>query len=579
MQRWRDGRLSGAVVPVWCALLALAVTAPWLRGGYVLSYDMVWVPRLDLDRADLWGLGSGLPRAVPSDAVVGLLGAVVPMAVVQRVVIMGALLLIALGAARLLTDRGRVPQLVAATFAVWNPYVAERLVLGQWPVLVAVAGLMWLVVALGSPRDPRWAVLTIALAATALSPATGVMGLVLAVAVGARSGVVRIVLLAALVNGPWIVSGLLHASIARTDPAAVGLFELQSEGLFGHVGSALSLGGIWNVDVVPTSRTLVLAMVLAVVLWGVMLVGLWGMRRHRPTVLVGLLVAGAVGLVVALAGWLEPELVARVVQDVPGGGLVRDGTRWLALLLPLQAVALGHGVTVLVERLRGTSWATPVMVLGVLVPLAALPDLAWGVGGRLEPVRYPSAWSAARTAVETSSVRGDVLSLPFSAYRRPAFNRDRPVLDPAGRFFDRTTVVDDRLQISDGSGAVRTIAGEDPRAAEIAQVLMDRDRDVVRKGLARAGIGVVVLQTDAPGAEEAARSVRGLTEVDIGVAGDLRVLTVPGARVRPVDADDRRTMTITWAAAGATLALALVGLVRAWVRTARGRQRARRGRP
>ena len=36
--------------------------------GFVLSYDMVFVPRLDLTR-DALGLGSALPRAVPVDAV------------------------------------------------------------------------------------------------------------------------------------------------------------------------------------------------------------------------------------------------------------------------------------------------------------------------------------------------------------------------------------------------------------------------------------------------------------------------------------------------------------------------------
>jgi hypothetical protein len=559
------------VVPAWSALLVLAITLPWLRGGYVLSYDMVWVPHLDLDRAELWGLGTALPRAVPSDAVVALLGAVVPTAVVQRLVVMGALLLLALGAARLLRERGTAPQLVAATFAVWNPYVAERLVLGQWPVIVAAAGLVWLVVALRNPGDARWAVATLALAATAMTPATGVMGLVLAVAVGVRSGALRIVVLAALVNGPWIVAGLLHASIARTDPASVRLFEVQGEGFFGRLGSALTLGGIWNTEVVPTSRTLALAMVIGLAMGVVMVVGLVGMARREPATLAGMGVAGTIGLAIALAGWLVPDLVARIVEDVPGGGLVRDGTRWLALLLPLEAVALGHGVAVLLERVARTSWVVPTIVLGVLVPLAAIPDIAWGVGGRLEPTSYPAAWSDARRVIDKTSVRGDVVSLPFSAYRRPAWNRDRPVLDPAGRFFGRTTVTNDELEISG-----QVVAGEDLRAASVARALSSGGD--VRRRLARAGIGIVVLQTDAPGAGEAARSVRGLRELDVAGEG-LRVFTVPGATHRTIDAGDRRTMTITWALAGVTVVLSLLALLRGLATAAGARIRARSGRP
>ena len=52
---------------VWSLVLATLMLGPALAPGYVLSYDMVWVPDLAL-RPDFWGLGSGLPRAVPSDA-------------------------------------------------------------------------------------------------------------------------------------------------------------------------------------------------------------------------------------------------------------------------------------------------------------------------------------------------------------------------------------------------------------------------------------------------------------------------------------------------------------------------------
>ena len=51
---------------VWATALALLMLWPVLGGGYVLTYDMVWVPELVL-RPDVLGLGSGLPRAVPSD--------------------------------------------------------------------------------------------------------------------------------------------------------------------------------------------------------------------------------------------------------------------------------------------------------------------------------------------------------------------------------------------------------------------------------------------------------------------------------------------------------------------------------
>ena len=50
------------VPAVWALTLAGLMLGPALGPGFVLSYDMVWVPDLSL-RPDALGLGSGLPRA------------------------------------------------------------------------------------------------------------------------------------------------------------------------------------------------------------------------------------------------------------------------------------------------------------------------------------------------------------------------------------------------------------------------------------------------------------------------------------------------------------------------------------
>ena len=55
-------------------LLAVVVLGPALGPGYVLQYDMVFVPRQWLLPAS-FGLGGQLPRAVPQDAVLGVLTA------------------------------------------------------------------------------------------------------------------------------------------------------------------------------------------------------------------------------------------------------------------------------------------------------------------------------------------------------------------------------------------------------------------------------------------------------------------------------------------------------------------------
>ncbi len=511
----------------------------------------MWVPHLDLQRNELWGVDSALPRAVPSDAFSALLGSVLPAMLVQKVLLVGALVTAGLGADKLIGSDVLVARLAAVTFAVWNPFVAERLVLGQWPLLIAYAGLFWLLASVRSQDGVRWSTLTLALAATALTPATGLMGVVVGVVAAWRRASVRVLVISLALNLPWIVASLLQPNPGRSDPAAVALFDVKSEGSLGRVGSALTLGGIWNSDVVPTSRTLGIAVLFAVLIAMTMIIGLAVLYRRDGRLGSVLTVVGGIGLITALSGWLFPDAVAWIIRDVPGGGIIRDGTRWLALLAPLEAAAFGAGVGALARG--AASWRLPAALLVAALPIIALPDLGWGAGGKLEPVRYPAVWAEARQAIAGSAAGGDVVSLPFSAYRAPSWNGGRTVIDPAGRFFDRTTVTNDELTVGD-----TLIAGEDPRAAAIARALAS---STPGPGLADLGIGLAVVDTDAPGADAALAAVDSGTELPLDNDG-LRIFVIPGAESSPVSTKDRRAMVVAWSVAGSVLGCGMWGAIR-----------------
>ena len=546
-------RFARPAVTLWPWVMALLVCAPLLAPGYVLSYDMVWVPDIFLNRPDVWGLGSALPRAVPSDAVIGILGAVVPAALLQKAILVGMLGFAGMGMARLLKDIGGIGQLAGATLFVWNPFVAERLGLGQWPLLVAYAAVPWLIVTI---RDRIGPAAVFSLAATALSPATGLMGLFIAM-VGARRGMrLRVLAIGLAINAPWIAAGLLHGSAALSDEAAIGFFDVQPEAHLGRLGAVLSLGGVWNVDVVPASRTLWLATAFAVAIWVVIGVGLVSMWRNRRPQLVTLALVGAVGVLLALSGWLVTDLVAALANTVPGAGLIRDGTRYLMLLAPLEAVAFGMGAAAIAERLAAMQrrqWRQFAAVLLIILPVAAMPDLAWGLAGKLKPVDYPDSWYSAREGISYLPESGDIVVLPFTSYRQPDWNNDRPVLDPAGRFFDRLTVVNDELLVSG-----KPIVGEDRRAARIGESLRSQD---VESALASDGIGVVVLETDAgdPGVTD--KQFAQFGEVQLGTSG-MRLFTVDDPVVTELSARKRAVMIFAWVLAGLTLVGAAIVALR-----------------
>ncbi len=162
LRRSRTGRERHAVGP---ARAPPSILGPALGRGYVLRYDMVFVPRQPLS-ADLLGLGAQTPRAVPSDLVVALATHVVPGAGGPE----GG----PAGHPRRGRYRGGPRRTAHADRAAWprgwptsgRRTSASACCSGQWAVLIGYAGLPWVLAsAVRLGRDGRgWAACTIALA-------------------------------------------------------------------------------------------------------------------------------------------------------------------------------------------------------------------------------------------------------------------------------------------------------------------------------------------------------------------------------------------------------------------------------
>jgi hypothetical protein len=308
----------------------------------------------------------------------------------------------------------------------------------------------------------------------------------------------------------------------------------------------LTLGGYWNPATWPSERRVLLltGAALIVVVASLVLAGGRILDPVRTPYGAGLMASGLAGLLLAGAG-ATPGLagVLRTAQaDVTGGGLLRDGQKLLLPFVLLVAVSVGASV----ERLVRVPRVAPLAVLLVATPVVVLPSLAWGVGGRLVPVPYPSEWLAVRQQVAASPVSGDVVSLPFVAYRRPTWNHDHVTLDPLPRLLDRVVLVNDDLPLSD-----RTVHGENKRAAAVSAAL--RSGEPLAPVLRAQGVGLAVVDLTAPGAGQARSALGGLPVLHSG-PGLLLVDTSPAAQ-----APGRPPRLVAGAALGwAVLAAAIV---------------------
>ncbi|WP_062995143.1 hypothetical protein [Nocardia mikamii] len=407
------------IVPVAYSLaLALIVVGPLLGPGYLLLRDGVSTPRSYATDAAL-GLGDAAPRAVPQDGLLAALSVVVDGGIVVKAILVLALTAAGWGAARLAHTLLRVslaPQLVAATVAIWNPYVAERLLQGHWSLLAGYAALPWTVVLgqrvrsaagqahpatrksredtesppddagdttaradadrepRGEPSEPTpgnrtrpgrvrtagpWLMLGGLFAAAGLTPTGSLLAGLLAVLTVGRRNIVGAVALWLVSAGPWLVATALSGSGAEpSDPAGVAAFAARAEPGLGTLGSLAGLGGIWNGAAVPGSRTTLVAVLstlvlLAIVLSGVRAVAAPGERSTRYPRRMLLVLAAICILLPALgATGWGLSIGESLIERIPGAGLLRDTQKYVALAMPAYALCAAAGCRTLASFRR-----------------------------------------------------------------------------------------------------------------------------------------------------------------------------------------------------------------------------------
>ncbi|WP_238423139.1 hypothetical protein [Gordonia sp. 'Campus'] len=554
----------------------VAILAPLLPGlvgagpRHLLYRDAVSTPRTHVTDTTL-GIGDRPPRAVPQDWFLAMTSAVVDGGVVVLALLAAALICTGVGygrlAARLVPGAGRTGAVAAALVSVWNPYVAERLLQGHWSLLVSCAALGWIIVACMDLRD-RGGVTGLLglgglLAVAGLTPTGSVLAfIVLAVALcttrpGARN-VLAAMTLWVLTALPWVVTGVMSDAATTSTAAGVEAFGLRSEPWLGTVGTVASLGGIWNADAVPASRTIGWAAVATACLLVVAATGtvhLWRRRAHLDPMVRSLTVLAAATAILLILSTFGPARTATgfVVEHIGGGGLLRDAQKFSILLLPALAVAVA-AAAVAARRRVPAGFAVAAVFLLVVAPL---PDLAWGVGGSVRAVDYPDDWRDVVRAVPSD--QGSVALWPPDTVRRYDF-ASGPALDPAARMLRAPVVESGTLTVD---GEVIDPPGE--HAAAVSRVLADGGDP---RALADLGVGWVLVEN-------------GSTPVQLAENGRLAVES-PNLRLYQVDGPrDRSAGSLARAAAtGAHLvwaAVLLAGLVSGVVRAVTARRRTPRG--
>ncbi|CAN5255851.1 hypothetical protein BH11ACT7_BH11ACT7_20700 [soil metagenome] len=544
-------------MPGYALALSLLITAPLLGPGYLLLRDAVSTPRSYLSDAAL-GLTEAAPRALPQDFFLALVSPVVDGGIVVQILLVGGLWAAGWGAARLAADllpqAGMAGQFVAATVALWNPYVAERLLQGHWSLLVGYGCLPWVAHTVLRWRcgEPGFFRLAFWLAVAGLTPTGLLLAAVVAMVclagpgdrprwmVGAAS-----LGLSALVALPWLVAAAAASSLATFQSAGVPgveAFAARAEPGLGTLGSLAGLAGIWNAEAVPGSRSGVFAVAATLVLLGVLALGVPVAARVRGAVPILVLAMVAVVMPAVMATGPGLAVLRGLLEALPGLGVLRDGQKWVALAMPGYVLAAA-GAVVTLQRWR-LKPAVAALACCVAV-IAVLPDLAWGVWGKVSSVRYPAGWTA--VAMHINADPRPVAVLPADAMRQFAWSGPAPVLDPLPRWVRADVLATGDLTISGD-----TVRGEGSRARAVQNVLLTGGGTAE---LAAAGVGWVVVESSSAG--DTGSAARTLEPLPVLYQDSELTLYRVGGDAAGADSGQR---AVVLAAHGVWLAVLLVGL-------------------
>jgi hypothetical protein len=479
---------------------ALVCLRSFTSSGYLLQVDIVFGPRPSPVPA-----GLGAPVALLQAAGVELVGG----EITGRLYATGALFVAGFAPMVLLRRAPWYARCAAALVGALNPWVYDRMVEGQWGVVVAAAGLfLWVAAweALQAGPGARRALVLALTGAGVTAFAPHMLGLValLAVAGGvwARIWQDRDRLL--WTGASFAMLGLLLsygmvAFFASDEPGGYGsvtqftradftFFRPVSSDDYGLVANLAGLYGYWGEGIGrfplvnegaawwPVTSALIVAAALA---------GAW-LQRPRAW----LLLCGVAGLAfsasTALAGGLDAAVW--LADRIPLVAAYREPQKWSALWL-VALVSLSAGAVEMVARLGHRSAARAlayVLILSALLP-AGINQIR-SVPSIIEPVEYPGYWY--RTAAYLADAVPDdepIVVLPWHLYQPLVVSEGRLVANPAPVFFAGELVVPRNLEIPgrftdvtsryDRIGAV--IEREGHGSCAVAQAIRDEGVDWV----------------------------------------------------------------------------------------------------
>ncbi len=447
------------------SIVGMIILGPALKPGFIFLLDMPWPQHFQLS-----DYAAGHSAHYPLIVLLTILNKFIAAWLLQKMVILFAILLAGMGMYRLQRHlhASRSGRYAAGLLYAYNPYVLERLVAGQWLVLLGYALFPVFVLAImrfGKEPTKRYGLRL--LVVYGLYPIVSLhwwyMATLCTAPFALRWLIIRYkssskkrlrfrlptywqalaVISAALIllNLRWLAqitggdSKLQHISTADFQA-----FATDGSGLFGAIINVISLYGFWQTAVTLPREVEINAWLLPLLLVGVTILGVyhWYTKLDKRSMYLAIVGVVAIVLAAGFGSSLTMPFTSVVIRLLPGYVGMRDTAKWVGVIVFVYAWFLPAGLVVVRQQLHKL-WAVLGKLAWVNVSFAAVYIVLmlgglWGVNAQLHAYWYPNGWAEAQTLLQ---VRGatKIMVVPWRGYMHLHFANQAYMANPAKAYF------------------------------------------------------------------------------------------------------------------------------------------------
>lgn len=459
-------KIINSLLPVIIfTLLGFVIVFPLLPPGYILTLDTVLTPK-----------GYPAPEFFSASfifsSLVFLLNLIIPAWWIQKIIVFLIFFLSGWGMYRLLKTEVVPAKIFAGIFYCNNPFVYERVMAGQWNLLLGYSLFPFFAGSLinffhnpDKKEAVKLALFVTVIVSVVIHYSLIIAGFLLIYAVIyllffqekivliAKNTVVFLGLVLIL-SANWLIpsvlgSGKISQNINSFSHEDLTAFQSVADKQFGLVFNLLSGYGFWGEVYdyfLSPKNVLIIWPLISVVIILLSAYGLFGQIKKEDDsgypLIISLLILFFLSLDLAGGVALKPisGAIFSLYDQFPVLRGLREPQKLVGLVMFTYAYLGGLGLDLLLSKIKKGLSFYAICFLFLVLPFIYTPTVFGGFWGQLKPVFYPQSWKQVNQLLNKDRDNFLVAAFPWHQYMKFGFNNDRIVVNPAPIFFDKPVI-------------------------------------------------------------------------------------------------------------------------------------------